>query len=177
MITCRRCFELLPEESFYKNSKGNYYYVCKDCVKKAIHNRYLEKTKDPSYVEKERQRGRDKYRRLGYKYNHSKQKIEKASKFTSLRNAKRDFKIVTNSMIELHHWNYNIKDCVICLNRRLHKRLHNYISISLDEGIYYYKDEKLNTLEKHMQVIKDVCKAEGFDFSDVRVIYKNDNTD
>jgi len=131
----------------------------------------LEKSKDSEYMEKERLRSRDKYNRL-YKGKKTEKAKLKENKYTSLRNARRDFNTTLSNDFELHHWNYNITDNVIVLDKRLHHRLHNNISFSFEEGIYYYNGQKLDSLEKHLDVIRDVCNKYDFDFSDVTVLTK-----
>jgi hypothetical protein len=73
---------------------------------------------------------------------------------------------------ELHHWDYNQRFNVIALDERLHHRLHSVIDLNLDEGVYYYNGEKLDTIEKHLSVIKQVCEERGFKFSDILLIQK-----
>ena len=126
--------------------------------------------KSPEFAEKERRRGREKYRRLNYATKKTSNRKQKESKYTSLRNARRDFVCNISSDTELHHWNYNITNEVIALDRRLHHRLHTNITFDVDEGIYYYNGNKLDTLEKHMNTIKIVCDENGFDFSSVYVL-------
>lgn len=168
---CKACGKSLPKSEFYKTGWG-YDCKCKNCRKKRIRELYLEKCKSEDFVEKERARGREKYKRLGYKDKHTNDKKKKESKYTSLRNAKRDFHSTISSSVELHHWNYNLTNSVIAMDRRLHHRLHTNITLDLEEGIYLYNNEKLDTIDKHMNVIKVVCEKEGFDYSAVSILQK-----
>ena len=167
---CAICGRILSEEEFYKYGNGNLDCTCKNCRKEGVRKNYLEKMKSSTYVEKERQRGRDKYKRLGYSSRKTERRQKKENNFTSLRNARRDFVCNLSSDIELHHWNYNVTNEVIAMDRRLHHRLHTNITLDLNEGIYYYNGDKLDTLEKHMNIIKVVCDKDGFDFSSVNVL-------
>lgn len=134
-------------------------------------DRYYRKIQDPCFVAKERERGREKYHRL-YKGKKSDDAKKKEALYTSLRNAKRDFHMTVSSDFELHHWNYNVTDCVILLDKRLHHKLHKTISCSIDEGIYYQDNNKLDTLEKHLEVIKQICENNNFDYTKVKVLSK-----
>lgn len=169
---CKQCGLEKPYSDFYKRENNKTDCVCKDCRKENVRKRYFEKIQDPAYVEKERKRGREKYARLGYSSKKSNACKEKEKTYTSLRNARRDFNISLSSDIELHHWNYNLTDSIIALDRRLHHRLHTSISLNIDEGIYYYGSEKLDTIEKHMNVVKQICDLNGFDFSAINILTK-----
>lgn len=167
--TCKCCGEVLQYNDFYKTRYG-YDYTCKKCRKRRIHEKYLEKSKSEEFMEKERARGREKYKRLGYKDKISKSKLLKEKKYPSLRNARRDFHCTLSSSIELHHWNYNISNSIIAMDRTLHHRLHTSITLDIENGIYLFNGEKLDSLEKHLNVIKMVCDKNGFDFSEVKVL-------
>ena len=114
-------------------------------------------------------RGRDKYRRLyvGYKTDAVK---KKEKMYRGTRDARRQFHVSFSRDIELHHWNYNVTTSVFKLEKRLHKRLHRTISFSVDEGIYYYGSIKLDTIEKHWEVINTVCDEYGFDKTKVELL-------
>lgn len=92
--------------------------------------------------------------------------------YPSLRNARRDFHIAPSMDIELHHWNYNNNDSVFALERRLHRRLHKSIKLNLEEGIYYYGEDRLDSESKHLEVINRVCDEYGFDKTRVRLLKK-----
>lgn len=69
MKICRECNILKEYSEFYKHEKmiDGYINKCKCCVKKRVNSNYKEKIKDESFVEKEKERHREKYYRLGYK--------------------------------------------------------------------------------------------------------------
>jgi hypothetical protein len=58
MKTCTKCQTILPLSDFYPNSAQ-----CKTCVKAAVRQRIEEKKKDPLWMEKERERCREKQQR------------------------------------------------------------------------------------------------------------------
>lgn len=144
---------------------------CKDCTKKDVSVRYEEKSKDPAFMEKERARGRDKYERLGYRWKGTSEKQRiKRSLYPDLRGTKRITGLPKGREEELHHWNYNLNMSIIIMPRRLHHRLHAIIELNVEEGIYYYQGQPLDTLEKHLEVVKMVCEKQGYDFSKILAV-------
>ena len=89
-----------------------------------------------------------------------------------MKDVRREINQQISSDKELHHWDYNQKYNLILLDRRLHHRLHSVIELNMTEGVYYYNGEKLDTLEKHLAVIKKVCEDRGFSYSDIILIHK-----
>lgn len=170
---CKRCMRELPITDFYlnKKKKDGHHDYCKDCDKEIMRNSYIIKSKNPAYLESERIRCREKYKRL-YKGKKTETAKTKEKLYSSLRNAKRDFDVTVSSDYELHHWNYNITNSVIMLEKRLHHRLHANITFDMSEGIYYCKNDKLDTLEKHLSVIENICNMYGFDYSNVKTLHK-----
>lgn len=165
---CFKCGRALPISDFYRhpNMADGHLNKCKDCTKKDVAERYAEKSKDPSYMEKERERGRDKYARLDYAHKpKTEQAKEKYSLYRDLRQTKKRLGLVLDRTSELHHWDYNQNMSFIILDRRLHHRLHAVIKLNVKEGIYYYNGEPLDTIDKHLAVVRMVCERDGFDFS------------
>lgn len=167
---CKNCHKEKPLSHFYKckTMADGLYSECKECAKERVRKRYYRKMEDASFVESERERGRKKYREK--RYNPTAAKIQKQMRYTGLRAARRDFKVELPSTVELHHWNYTDKNHVIVLDKRLHHRLHNIIKLDIDNGYYSYDGVPLDTIDKHLDVIKSVCKRDGFDFSKVNVL-------
>ena len=171
---CFKCGRVLPLSSFYAHAqmKDGHLNKCKDCTKNDVKKDYDRKCKDEAWAQKERARGREKYHRLGYVFRKSERQKVKQHKFESMRDVRRIINRQLSSDKELHHWDYNQKYNVILLDERLHHRLHSVIELNIEEGIYYYKDQKLDTIEKHLAVIKQVCEDKGFKYSDVMLIQK-----
>jgi len=171
---CCHCKEEKPLSEFYvnKSKKDGYTHECKECIKARMRANYLKKSKDPAFIEKERARGRDKYYRLGYKTRITESQRIKQKKYPSLRNAKRYFNVNISADQELHHWNYNITNEVILLDKKLHHRFHSSVSLDIDNGFYYRGEEALDTLNKHLSAIKEFCDKFDFDFSQVKVLRK-----
>lgn len=145
---------------------------CIDCTKADEKQRYYKNRENDAYVEKERLRGREKYLRLGYVNKCSEMQRAKKAKFIGLRGARKKFKLNLPRQIELHHWNYNILTEVIALDRRLHKRVHSLMAFDMDKGYYIYEGRPLDTIEKHLEIVRLVCERDGFNYADVKVYKK-----
>lgn len=145
---------------------------CKECAKKDAIKNYKTKIKDEDWVAKERQRGREKYKRLGYNSKNTDNQIKKYTLYKRLRSARRYWKslVVIPPEMELHHWNYNYIYQVFILPRRLHHQFHQIIKLNIPEGLYYYNDKKLDTLEKHQKVLEKMCADVGYDSSSIQIL-------
>lgn len=140
--------------SFYKHpkTKDGLMEKCKNCHKLLIRNNYLKNIDDPNYIEKERKRGREKYKRLG---SVNKNKIvygnNNAARF--LRN--KGFNL---DGLEVHHWNYNKEKCVFILSKRAHKLIHKYLELNIDMKIFTYNNKLLDSKIKHHEFIIEIFK-------------------
>lgn len=174
MKICFKCGKELPHSSFYKHPQmpDGHLNKCIECFKAEMRERYDQKCKDPEWLKKERERGREKYRRLGYAARATERKITKQNKFRCMKDVRRDIESCLSRDKELHHWDYNQRYNLILLDKKLHHRLHSVIELNMEEGIYYYNGGKLDTIEKHLAVIKQVCEDQGFKYSDVILIQK-----
>ena len=173
---CFKCGRVLPISEFYRHPAmaDGHLNKCKDCTREDVRLNYEAKSLNPEFLLKERERGRGKYRRLGYKM--TKRIKEKSSKFNAIRSARRYWESRGLSFpqeSELHHWNYNRSKDVIVMPRKLHHRLHNVIRFEMKEGIYYDGLQRLDTIERHLSVIERVCKSYGFNYSDIKVLTTN----
>jgi hypothetical protein len=156
--TCFKCKEEKSLDDFYKHKKTKDGRVnkCKECNKKDVRDNYKLKSKDISFIEKERERSKEKYYRLNYK---EKQKIwdlektwKNSSKYKSLR---RKFKSVPKTH-HLHHWNYNDKflEDVIIIEKFSHRNAHNLIKFDLKTKLFNgLNGEVLDTKQKHIHYL------------------------
>ena len=157
MKKCNKCFLEKEVSGFYKG-QGN----CKSCAKKIVREREELLRKDPEWVEKEKERHRLKYHRLGYKDKHKptpdeKREIirrykEKYPEKTLAKNASQRMPCEKGN--ELHHWSYNAehrKD-VIELSVLDHNKIHRYIIYDQERMMYRRTDtnELLDTKEAHI---------------------------
>ena len=161
---CFKCGKEKPTTEFYKHKAMHDGYLgkCKECTKNDVKEKHRENSENPAYVEKERARGREKYKRLGYKekyYDNAEERFvfRKTPLFKGLHK-----KMVTSGLIvefeEAHHWNYNNPYSVIVLTRSFHKRIHQ--TMVLDEETLCYKTldgELLDSLSRHVQHINSVA--------------------
>jgi len=148
MKKCFKCGKNKELEKFYKHPMmtDGHLNKCIECAKKDVQDNYLKKIKDIEYVEKERKRGRDKYKRLQYKN----KKRDVIWRHQQIRDRLGDLVLKEE---ELHHWNYDFIDSLFIINRRLHKKFH--LITDKQEGIPYYflNKDPLNTKEKTLKVL------------------------
>ena len=164
---CFKCGRVLPIEEFYKHPQmaDGHLNKCKECAKKDVKDNYKKLIQEEWYVEKQRERGREKYRRLNYR---NKKTAHPENRCT------RKFlqsKGVSVDGYEVHHWNYHRKNDVFLLGRREHKYVHNYLEFDLENQLFRYNGELLDTKDKHRRVIIELLKRAAeeipeYDFED-----------
>ena len=116
---CFKCGKIKSIDEFYKHPKmkDGHFNKCKECAKKDVHDKYNDNIKNPDFVDKERERGREKYKRLGYASKHSKNYKTKSCVYKglsrSLRSRGFDLKYK-----EAHHWDYDCLKSGFILSRR-----------------------------------------------------------
>lgn len=150
---CFKCGEEKDLSEFYKHpqTKDGRMNKCKSCTKSDVNKNYQINSQDPKWMEKERERAKEKYSRLDYK---NKQLIwDKDKPWTQsyiYKNLNRKFKLPKG--YELHHWNYNDEylEDVFILSIEAHRKLHTFLEFDLDKRIFKdLEGNYLDTKEKH----------------------------
>lgn len=155
---CFKCNELKPLTDYYKHKKmaDGHVNKCKECNKKDVQENYLKKSTNEYWLEKERERSKEKYHRLNYKESQKEWDKDKPWKKLSIYKGLRSkFKEVPDTH-HLHHWNYNdefLTD-IIVIEKFNHRRSHNFLILDIEKRIY--KDLQgiyLDTKEKHLKYL------------------------
>lgn len=158
---CFKCGKKKPLSEFYKHPEmgDGHLNKCKECTKKDMSEVYRVKSKDESWLEKERERGREKYHRLGYKdrpFSHKTRDDFGLSRASCISKSLRRLGFDTKGM-EAHHWNYNLPFSVILLSSKAHHRLHKHVIANRkDRYLYTLDGERLDTVQKTQEYYKKV---------------------
>lgn len=161
---CFKCGRILPLSEFYKHPKmaDGHLNKCKECTKNDVQQNYKKKSQDENWMEKERTRGREKYKRLNYKdatFNNKTRKVNPIESNTAITLKRKGY---NTSGKEAHHWNYNQPKSVFLLSRKAHKKIHQYIVVNYDDKFCYTKEgEKLDTIEKATDYFKSIFDRYG----------------
>lgn len=150
---CFKCGRELPLSSFYKHPKmgDGHLNKCKDCTRKDTRDNLAKKSSNLEWRRKERERGREKYRRLVYR--------SKKRRHGEMSNVSRYFKSLGITLLgcELHHWNYNFLKDVIAVPISVHRKLHNLLTFDEETKCFYYEGRLLETKEDHINLIKSIA--------------------
>lgn len=151
---CFKCGRVLPLDQFYRHSMmaDGHLNKCKECTKNDVHKKYMENILRPEYVEKERARGREKYKRLGY--------VSRTNAHGENRNTRSFLKArgIDLSGREAHHWNYNRPTDVFILDRREHKYIHKFLTFDKESGMFLYNGMLLDSKDKHREFLRSALK-------------------
>ena len=162
----KKCFKCGINKSlneFYRHSsmKDGHLNKCKECTKKDVHNRYAISSMDEEYMEKERARGRSKFKRLGY-INRDFKKVRSICPLESNISRRLRSRGYNTDNKEAHHWNYNLPYSVILLSRKAHRCIHRHITVNYSDKYCYTLDgRRIDTEEKAISVFSSILRSNG----------------
>jgi len=168
--TCFKCNTEKPLSDYYKHKQmgDGHLGKCKECTKNYSKKRYEIFSNDVVWVNGEKERCREKYYRLGYKYSKPSYQNKKAAmaKYKAKYPEKQKAKNISNNMKakikgnQLHHWSYNqehFKD-VIELSIADHNKAHRHMVYDSERKMYRRADNNilLDTKEAHIEFISSL---------------------
>lgn len=154
---CRKCGQEKPLVDFYKHPLGadGYNGVCKECKISYQRLKYRENLLKDGFLDSQRKRGRDKYKRLNYKLKPASHRENKQTR-RDLRS-----KGVELSGLVVHHWDYNKRRDVFLLTARQHRAAHTFILFDQSSKKFKYQSRLLETKEAHMLALVEILEKQG----------------
>lgn len=139
--------------------KDGYLNKCKDCTKKDTHRKYEENSKSEEYLEKERKRCREKYKRLNYKERYNTENNILSNRCLHKKAALRGYKVKGK---ELHHWNYNFPLEMFILSRSLHAQIHKHTTVDYRNGNVYFEGIILTSSYQAKKLYQQFADEKGY---------------
>lgn len=175
--SCFKCGLEKPLSAYYKHKQmaDGHLNKCKDCTRKDVHNRTENLKLNPEWVEKEKERAREKYHRL---YNDGRHKPSFESKKKSIdvyynkypekKRAKNLSSNLKKNGYHKHHWSYRegFEKDVIWLTCIEHNYLHRYLNYDQERQLYrcikstasFEKGDLLDSKYRHIRYYLELKK-------------------
>jgi len=141
----KKCFKCCVEKDlseYYKHKQmaDGHLNKCKECTKKDVKSDYNEKKISSVFIEKERKRGREKYRKFAYKRNKDKAVNDRyCEKFPEKEKAKSlSQHLSCKKGFQKHHWSYRLefaKDVIEVVDG-LHQFYHRFLNYDQENMMY-----------------------------------------
>ena len=157
---CRVCGKIKPLSEFgkAKSCSDGHYCTCKLCRYEQAKSHKAEMRKDPSYVEEERRKAREKYRRYKEEGRIKPSKTPNGMN-VAIQLKRRGFDMTGK---EAHHWNYNCPKSVFIMSRNAHEAIHRHLLVDYDSKMTYTKEGVLlETAEQAKEFFAKVLVSEG----------------
>jgi hypothetical protein len=161
---CKGCGVLKPLTEYYtiEGNKDGRFGTCKICIKTRVRGREIIKKQDPEWLEKERERGREKFHRL-YKGKKPSSEVRQKAQITYRAKypEKDKAKAAVNRKktpigMQNHHWSYNKEHRLdtILITLTDHATAHRFMIYDQERMMYRTKEGiLLDTKEAHVEYI------------------------